>query len=41
MVISRNKFNIDHRGKKSKGKIRRFKSETRVHAAQALGGEGG
>jgi hypothetical protein len=38
MVIRRNDFKIDQRGKKSKGKIRRFKSQTRVHAAQALGG---
>ncbi len=41
MVIRRNKFKIDQRGKKSKGKIRRFKSQVWVHAVPACGGRGG
>ncbi len=40
MVIRRNQFKIDQRGKKSKAKNRRFKSQARAHEVQALEGGG-
>jgi hypothetical protein len=40
MVIGRHNFKIDQRGKKGKSKVRRFKSQARLHAVQACGGRG-